>query len=100
MYAEIAALIACTGFLAWWTRKLAQESALALIQEVKNLDENLATVIERVLEGLPGGSAQAQNPLHAIIAQVFQAKMSQEGNSPDVTVIEKDALGKFTKNNP
>ena len=96
MYTEIGVIFACTAFLAWWTRRIAQESAQALLKSLSDLDENLATIVQRLLENLPGApGGSGENPLVSMIAQVFQQRMQMDEGI--LEVVPKDETGKFRK---
>ena len=96
MYTQIAVILASTLFLAWWTRRIAQESAQALLNSLSDLDENLATIVQRLLENLPGApGGSGENPLMSMIAQVFQKRMEMDEGV--LEIIPKDESGKFRK---
>ena len=79
----------------WWILTVVRGSSNALADLLADLDSNLAQIVEKFLGEMPAGQIADINPLQAMIMQVIQAKM----DSPvaEVSVIEKDASGKFTK---
>ena len=77
--------------LGWWSLVLTRTTTTRLIQELQNLDSNLAEAIQAVTT--MGG--EGQNPLVGILSQVLQKNLD---NTTYAEVIPaKDSQGKFTK---
>ena len=79
----------------WWILTVVRGSSSAIANLLADLDRNLAEIVERILGEVPAGAMADINPLQAMIMQVIQSKI----DSPiaEVSVIEKDASGKFKK---
>lgn len=79
----------------WWTFTVIRGSSSAIAKLLSDLDRNLAEIVERIVGEASAGAMADINPLQAMIMQVIQSKI----DSPiaEVSVIEKDATGKFKK---
>ena len=99
---EILTIIACSAALAAWMLILVRAMTSRLVLEVQNLDGSLGSVVEQLVEGIPGILGEAQepiNPLQALIFQFIQGKINaipQDVPAISVTPVDRDDDGKFS----
>lgn len=99
---EILTIIACFAALAAWMLILVRAMTSRLVLEVQNLDASLGSVVEQLVEGMPGILGDAQepiNPFQALIFQFLQGKINaipQDVPAISVTPVDRDDDGKFS----
>ena len=80
--------------------KLTQIATTRLVMEVKNLDQALVEIVEKIMNGDMLSNIEPINPFQALLAQFIQKKMDEMPR--DLAVVsdltpEKDELGRFVK---
>lgn len=80
--------------------KLTQIATTRLVMEVKNLDQALVEIVERIMNGDMLANMEPVNPIQALLAQFLQKKIDDMPR--DLAVVtnvgpEKNELGQFVK---
>ena len=91
-----AILLLQVGSLAW-TTLLARSTVTKMLQEIAELDSNLAEALVSVTGELPGALEQA-NPIQLVLSQWIQAQIEAKRNTFSAeTVTPKGSDGQFVK---